>query len=1169
VDDKRKKLDELLGGPPAIQNPELRALIEERMKRGGRAKSDAFAAADTGKVEMRKAPGAKKAEEALSTAADFIPFVGAGKSAMQGDYGSAALQAGMDVAGGPLLKGAAALGGKAIPALAGIFIGPKAKTWNKAAADEFNRLVDEGEDWNKAHGKTGTHFGADSALRQEISDKNMRLRSQAELDAMAQQKRIELSALESAMRFNKTGQRDLFPRELSAARAELRPRRLELETDIDLLRADPSYTGYPLRLVMEHPELYKAYPNIGDDVMVRRGNDLGKGVYGEVVMGPSGRTIGLSRLSESPNAKIKPEDTMVHELQHVIQDIEGFEGGSSPRDALNLMVGARIRELQAQGMSPKDATAEASKEFSGRAGELYSRMAGEAEARAVEARRQMTPEERLATHPQDQDYDNYVPYDRQLMQRDYQPYARGGEVHAANGLPLTFAYDKKDPDALQNWMRENQFGKVDIPAPYKVTPEEVTVARAMRTPAPEMSAKDKLRTLLQEGVKQGKKEVKTLGDPNAVTDLVNRGLIANNPVSGAIDLVNMGLEPFGLGSEMPIGGSAHVQKLMKDYGFTKQERPLLETGLALASPFAPSAAKKVGQLAKDTAPAAQEALRGALESGMESGLIQGPAYAIKPVGGQWLSGSRGPKSVGEFRARDDAINMNPESIQRKRDITDAHRRAYEAEPTETNRRLMETSRAVLEGAERHAAVNNWIDSNLQNYLRKQMGTPDDPVLKLAEEGVLHMPYRDVPLMSDVSRAREIAGFPALGTATTDLGRMWENLTDAQIASINAGTLRDPEAMRKIFDQRMAMDQNIRGNRVPGQPETLEEKSRAWDWGSAPAIVQSIREKNPWLEKLNPDEMVYRMRNRGDLGETLGVDHIIDVLREDMVTGRLRPEQLSKMSMEQAVRRTSEYDIERAAAMAKASAEEMKGMTIAKEFEDGYKMVQLDKPGQFAKESDRMGHSVRGYEPRKGSEDWIDVSGNSGHSTYGHGGWDAIKGGDAQVFSLRDAKNNPHVTIEVGKPDLNPRDWLFNLPEEQATNILAQMPTGASLDRIANFVRNLPEFQEARKAQKGVITQIKGKQNAAPKDDYQPMIQRFIREGNYKVEGDLANAGLIDVRGGYGARPAFVPDNTPRYITQSELDRIKRTGEFKPDQHFGEGGMKRGGRVKLGALSLAH
>jgi hypothetical protein len=372
--------------------------------------------------------------------------------------------------------------------------------------------------------------------------------------------------------------------------------------------------------------------------------------------------------------------------------------------------------------------------------------------------------------------------------------------------------------------------------------------------------------------------------------------------------------------------------------------------------------------------------------------------------------------------------------------------------------------------------------------------------------------------------------------------MWENLTDAQIASINAGTLRDPEAMRKIFDQRMAMDQNLRGNRVPGQPETLEEKSRAWDWGSAPAIVQSVREKNPWLEKLNPDEMVYRMRNRGDLGETLGVDHIIDVLREDMTTGRIRPEQLSKMSMEQAVRRTAEYDAERAAAMAKASAEEIKGMTIAKEFEDGYKMVQLDKPGQFAKESDRMGHSVRGYEPSKSHEDWSEASGNSGHSTYGHGGWDAIKGGHAQVFSLRDSKNNPHVTIEVKAPKTYTED-----------DVMEQFPSGV-LDALkANGQSGVNEYVAAKLQELNsglpTITQIKGKQNAEPKEEYLPMIQKFIRDGNYVVSGDLQNAGLIDIVA--GARPVLAPKGTPRYVTQSELGRLERTGEFIPE--FAKGG----------------
>jgi hypothetical protein len=702
----------------------------------------------------------------------------------------------------------------------------------------------------------------------------------------------------------------------------------------------------------------------------------------------------------------------------------------------------------------------------------------------------------------------------------------GGEVHAANGLPLTFAQDKEDPDALQNWMRERQFGKVDIPAPYKVKPEEVTVARAMKAApaAPvdevtqgEYGPRERLRELLQKGLGKGMSKSGAIRSADILT--------------GAASFVAPPMWGYEGGQSL---GRAYDAAKQGDYGTAAIEGGLGTLNLLPALPGA-----KV--LAKAT-------------EGMPAGL------AIKPVGGQWLSGNRGPKSVGEFRVRDDAIS--PEGVQSRRDIADASRQNYEAAPTETNRRLMETSRAVLEGAERRAAVNNWIDSNLQNYLRKQMGTPDDPVLKLAEEGVLHMPQRDVPLMSDVARAREIAGFPALGTATTDLGRMWENLTDAQIASINAGTLRDPKAMREIFDQRMAMDQNLRGNRVPGQPETLEEKSRAWDWGSAPAIVQSIQEKNPWLEKLNPDEMVYRMRNRGDLGETLGVDHIIDVLREDMATGRLRPEQLSKMSMEQAVRRTAEYDAERAAAMAKADEVAAVNLTPHRDYQNGFRMVQLDKPGQFAKESDRMGHSVRGYEPSKGHEDWSEASGNSGHSTYGHGGWEAIKSGDAQVLSFRDSKNRPHATLEIKKPRPTYQEMKkiidgYDMDENAKMDRLFQL---GYVDKAGNILPDKPNE----------IFQIKGKVNNLVNEDYWPYLQRYVRESGMPVwPDDLDKIGLIDMR---GIKLAYTSNldkvkNIPDYITESEKQRLRSTGQFTPDPHFSSPEfapkkMKRGGEVHM-------
>jgi hypothetical protein len=79
-----------------------------------------LAAMDSGKVRM-KSPKAGRGGEALMTAAEnVLPFVSAAKSALEGDYRNAMIQAGLDVALPPAVKSAAALGGKFLaPALAG------------------------------------------------------------------------------------------------------------------------------------------------------------------------------------------------------------------------------------------------------------------------------------------------------------------------------------------------------------------------------------------------------------------------------------------------------------------------------------------------------------------------------------------------------------------------------------------------------------------------------------------------------------------------------------------------------------------------------------------------------------------------------------------------------------------------------------------------------------------------------------------------------------------------------------------------------------------------------------------------------------------------------------------------------------------------------------------
>ena len=41
------------------------------------------------------------------------------------------------------------------------------------------------------------------------------------------------------------------------------------------------------------------------------------------------------------------------------------------------------------------------------------------------------------------------------------------------------------------------------------------------------------------------------------------------------------------------------------------------------------------------------------------------------------------------------------------------------------------------------AITNWIQSNLTNYIKKQMATHNDPVRKLAEQGIVHIPSEQV------------------------------------------------------------------------------------------------------------------------------------------------------------------------------------------------------------------------------------------------------------------------------------------------------------------------------------------------------------------------------------------------------------------------------------------
>jgi hypothetical protein len=514
------------------------------------------------------------------------------------------------------------------------------------------------------------------------------------------------------------------------------------------------------------------------------------------------------------------------------------------------------------------------------------------------------------------------------------------------------------------------------------------------------------------------------------------------------------------------------------------------------------------------------------------------------------------------------------------------------------------------------AINKWIGSNLGNYLQKQMATPSDPVRKLAEEGITHIPDLANRTASfptgTLRRERGRADFPEFGMGQSELAKKWENLADESIVTHRAGDIQrvmnmqpELEAAKEAYQEAISrvgrgFDERLRS--TPGFSEkdiaTLNEKTPVWDkarilgdtefedvlqahhrlQSEATGVKKMIGDENPWIAKLDPEAPAYH----GDVYD-LGFDHVVDVLGEMVASGRIRPEQLNKVSLEQAIRMTHQYDIEMAEKAAKAATVAREGLPVYKEYpEGGMRWIELNRPGSFASESDAMGHSVRGYEPPKGHPDWVEGSGDAGHLGYGHGGWDAIKSGKAKVYSLVDGKGKPHVTVEVRANNTASASDFKNAGLDYNEAMLeAKRRMGITPENEKEWVRSSGSEQRAQ-ASKDLykhiddifkertggspqeITQIKGKSNRAPNPEYLPFVQDFVKSGQWSGVGDMGNTGLRDVQSwvdpGTMAEYRKLGLDVPKYATRDELDKLHSLYESRatPPQ-----GYNKGGTVKTG------
>lgn len=129
----------------------------------------------------------------------------------------------------------------------------------------------------------------------------------------------------------------------------------------------------PIGGMLEHSELFKAYPDLLTTLRytaIKQADWLPESVAG----GQYSRTFGgKEKISTSTKTEEDALSKLMHELQHAVQTREGWQSGG----------------LESQFKDTPEMTA-----F-----QQYRSLPGEVEARAVEARRTMTPEQRQQTFP--------------------------------------------------------------------------------------------------------------------------------------------------------------------------------------------------------------------------------------------------------------------------------------------------------------------------------------------------------------------------------------------------------------------------------------------------------------------------------------------------------------------------------------------------------------------------------------------------------------------------------------------------------------------------------------------------------------------------------------------------------------------------------------------------
>lgn len=371
------------------------------------------------------------------------------------------------------------------------------------------------------------------------------------------------------------------------------------------------------------------------------------------------------------------------------------------------------------------------------------------------------------------------------------------------------------------------------------------------------------------------------------------------------------------------------------------------------------------------------------------------------------------------------------------------------------------------------ALHDWAVKALPRYVKRDANTESDPLLALAAQG--RVPGVDSP--------------EAWGEMIAD--------------SVGADAADYYQGLHQLFGQTPA--------EVARQRKTDD-------------FLRSVDQHMPWVHKMPSTDPVYAMYGDDPL-DLPPITHTLDELHNALRAGsdlppnlQLDESTLQRMSFPQGVERAGLIDKWRAAQMEAERANIVASnpaFAVHKEYPDdprGLRWMQIKLPGGLNYDE---GGNLPGY------DDLAAALKNEGDAM-GHcvGGYcHSVAQGDSSIYTLRDAKGEPHVTIETAPAHLVYSDIAKRIGDEQSMRWLNE---GLTLNDMVERAGG----REALGLPVSNVVQIKGKQNAKPVADYIPYVQDFLRSRKWGEIGDAPNADLVRL-----------PDNrhAPRDALQQAID----------------------------------